>query len=280
MQVKVKFTLETDDNSQKSPAGKAVGKIKSQLGKYATKEKLIGEKIYLIEQDNPIYQQAMDVYYQNKGDVELTVLGYTVELNEKDELTAVAYSNIIPENYCEEYDDLGYEYQGCSNCEMRERSEDTFFVLPRGYIKRKQKDYGIAWLDDCHEAVLLPKLVQELKDAGINENHFLPVFSKKKSILGYVFDTSNILPKSSYEDPNYELNKTCSKCGAVTLNENEEIFIQHPKTITQEGLDQLQDINFTYEYYDGYRELIISPKVYSIIRKYVKDVSFMPVYLR
>ena len=241
---------------------------------------MIGEKIYLIEEGNPIYQQTMDVYYQYKGDVELTVLGYTVELNEEDELTAVAFSNIIPENYCEEYDDLGYEYQGCSNCEMRERSEDTFFVLPRGYIKRKQKDYGIAWLDDCHEVVLLPKLVQELKNAGLDESNFLPVFSKKKKIIGYVFDSKNILPKESYKDPNYELNKICDKCGSVTLSENEEIFIQHPKTITQEGLAQLQDINFTYEYYDGYRELIISPKVYSTIKKYVKDVSFMPVYLR
>jgi len=52
------------------------------------------------------------------------------------------------------------------------------------------------------------------------------------------------LPKNSYEDPNYELNKTCSKCGAVTLTENEEMFIQHAKTITQEGLSHLQDVSF------------------------------------
>ena len=52
-----------------------------------------------------------------------------------------------------------------------------------------------------------------------------------------------------------------------------------PKRITEEGKKNLKDVNKTYEFYDEYREIIISKKVAQIIKENVPYVKFYPVIL-
>ena len=49
--------------------------------------------------------------------------------------------------------------------------------------------------------------------------------------------------------------------------------------ITEEGIKNLKDVNKTYEFYDEYREIIISKKVAQIIKENVPYVKFYPVIL-
>ena len=42
----------------------------------------------------------------------------------------------------------------------------------------------------------------------------------------------------------------------------------------------LKDVNKTYEFYDRYREIIVSKKVAQVIRENVPDVEFYPVFKR
>lgn len=50
-----------------------------------------------------------------------------------------------------------------------------------------------------------------------------------------------------------------------------------PKIITEEGIRNLKDINKTYEFFDGYREIIISKKVAKIIKESVSYAKFYPI---
>ena len=40
----------------------------------------------------------------------------------------------------------------------------------------------------------------------------------------------------------------------------------------------MKDINLTYEFFDGYQEILISRKVAEVIKKNVPDAEFYPVF--
>ena len=80
--------------------------------------------------------------------------------------------------------------------------------------------------------MLLPKLVEKLKESGVDKKYFQPIISKSR-----------------------------------------------PKRITEEGINNLKDVNKTYEFYDEYREIIISKKVAQIIKENVPYAKFYPVIL-
>lgn len=41
---------------------------------------------------------------------------------------------------------------------------------------------------------------------------------------------------------------------------------------------KLKDVNLTYEFFDGYQEILISRKVAEVIKKNVPDAEFYPVF--
>ena len=133
------------------------------------------------------------------------------------------------------------------------------------------------WMEQ--ELLLLPKLVEKLKESGVDKKYFQPIISKSKKILGYTFITDNILPQKSYIDENYKFENQCEKCERINMTENENIFYFIPKRITEEGINNLKDVNKTYEFYDEYREIVINKKVAQIIKENVPYVKFYPVIL-
>ena len=84
---------------------------------------------------------------------------------------------------------------------------------------------------------------------------------------------------STYIDENYKFENQCEKCERINMTENENIFYFIPKRITEEGINNLKDVNKTYEFYDEYREIIISKKVAQIIKENVQYAKFYPVIL-
>ena len=69
------------------------------------------------------------------------------------------------------------------------------------------------------------------------------------------------------------------KCGRINMTENENIFYFIPKRITEEGINNLKDVNKTYEFYDEYREIVINKKVAQIIKENIPYAKFYPVIL-
>ena len=96
-------------------------------------------------------------------------------------------------------------------------------------------------MDGTGELLLLPKLVEKLKESGVDKKYFQPIISKSKKILGYTFITDNILPQKSYIDENYKFENQCEKCERINMTENENIFYFIPKRITEEGIKFMHD---------------------------------------
>ena len=192
---------------------------------------------------------------------------------------AKAFVLCFPEYYCEEYEDIENEYSECESCHSKEKTNSLFYAQSKGYIKKHENDYGFAGLDGTGELLLLPKLVEKLKESGVDKKYFQPIISKSKKILGYTFITDNILPQKSYIDENYKFENQCEKCERINMTENENIFYFIPKIITEEGIKKLKDVNKTYEFYDEYREIVINKKVAQIIKENVPYAKFYPVIL-
>lgn len=258
---------------------KIISRFLYRLKKYRTGNRFAGEYTYKINQDSELYKQIIEFYKSNRKDVEFICLGYDVEVLDEEFEKAKAFVLCFPEYYCEEYEDIENEYSECESCHSKEKTNSLFYAQPKGYIKKHENDYGFVGLDGTGELLLLPKLVEKLKKSGVDKKYFQPIISKSKKILGYTFITDNILPQKSYIDENYKFENQCEKCERINMTENENIFYFIPKRITEEGIKNLKDVNKTYEFYDEYREIIISKKVAQIIKENVPYAKFYPVIL-
>ena len=73
---------------------------------------------------------------------------------------------------------------------------------------------------------------------------------------------------------------TTTRTNYEKININKVFCVSGDKlTITEEGIKNLKDVNKTYEFYDEYREIIISKKVAQIIKENVPYAKFYPVIL-
>lgn len=267
----------TSDNISKETREK-LNILEKKLAKYKKKEQWIGDNIYLVDQDSELYEQVISFYKQEKKEIEFIRLSHTIKIDEEERDKAVAYIPWFPDYYCEEYEDISNEYKECSLCYAKEKEDNLFYVQPKGYIKKHKDDYGMAGFDGTGELLLLPKIVERLVEEGIDKKYFQPVLSKRKVIMGYIYVTKNILPKDSLIDPNYKLAGECPKCGNISMKEDEEQYYFQEKKMKKEVVERLEDVNYTYEFYDEYRETIVSKKVAGIIMKYVPYAEFIPVF--
>ena len=257
---------------------KQAWKILRKLKKYDTGEVLVANRIYAIDQEDDIYKQVCLICQKHNEDIEFKILRYDVFLTGEEERQALAFVLNLPDYYCEEYEDIDYEYIRCKQCEAEDRSPMDIYIQPTRYVKKMQSNAGMATVEGLQEILLSSELVNVLKNEGVGNEFFQPVFTKRKRIVGYVFATSNIMPKGSYIDENYEYEKTCELCGKISLKTNRQKFVVEPKYLKEDAISKMEHVNYSFEYYDGRREIIISPKVQSVIKKYVKEATFIPIF--
>ena len=278
MKIYIEFTFTYAEENVSWEIKKKVAQILYKLKKYRTGERWVFDFIYRLDQNTELYKKVAELYKQYPEEIEFSRLSYSIDLTREEKQTAAAFVPLFPKYFCEEYEDIENEYEECSACWVKRKDDKLFYVQPKGYIKSHQNDYGMAGLDGTGEVVLLPKLVKRLTEAGIDKKYFQPVLSKRKKVMGYIMVSKNILPQGFYEDPNYKLAGRCRHCGQVKMEEDEkEIWIRQ-KTISKEGREHVKDVNVSYEFFDDYRELIVSKKVEQIISKYVKYAEFLPVF--
>lgn len=195
--------------------------------------------------------------------------GFEIKITDEDRKRAVAFIPMFPEYYCEEYD----------FCYCKERTDEPFYVQPKGYIKNHFADYGMAGIDVAGGGILLlPNLINQMINEGVDKKFFQSVLNKRKKIMGYTYISKNILPKASMRDMSYKYLGECPLCGAVKLKKRKNEYYFLTKTINKDALEYLQDVNFTYEFYDEYREIVVSKKMENIISKYVEYAEFIPIF--
>lgn len=64
----------------------------------------------------------------------------------------------------------------------------------------------------------------------------------------------------------------------MNLSENGEYWFS-ARRMSKECIEYLKDVNYSYEFYDEYREIIVSKKIERIISKNVKGAVLEPIFL-
>lgn len=176
------------------------------------------------------------------------------------------------------YGDVGWdeiEKEVCTRCGLTEQFSD--FLAPKSSFK---KDYAI--LDTYHYGVSVKIRNSLIDNFDICESDFRPIRNKKGDIVFYqITPTHTMLPI----EPVYRIKKLkpCTKCGSIQYREkeykNKDGYLY--SYISQEGLDDLHDLNVTYERFDMHLpKWVVSRRVYEFLVKDYPRMNFEPIFLK
>lgn len=175
------------------------------------------------------------------------------------------------------YGDVGWdeiERYVCESCGLTEQYAD--FLAPKSTFK---KEFAI--LDTYHYGVSANIRKELIENFDVTNDDFRPCRNKTGDIVFYqITPCHTMLPlKSVNRTPAL---KPCKKCGSIQYREKEYRNENgYPYSyITQEVLDDLHDLNVTYEKYEMYLPYyVISRRVYDFLIERYPRMNFEPIFL-
>ena len=181
-------------------------------------------------------------------------------------------------NFVYIYDDmclLDFEVSPCALCGKAAGQKE--FLVPKGNCKKPcgilhSLDFGVS-----------PELRDELiARFDVTEADFRPIRTKRGEIVYYqITPQHTLLPISK---ANHWLpHRPCPKCGSQRFShhdyENDKGEFYH--YITQEALDEMHDINVTFERFDTHQPLVvISRRAYDFLVEKYPRTHYVPFFLQ
>ena len=170
------------------------------------------------------------------------------------------------------WDDI--ERYVCERCGLTEQYAD--FLAPKSTFK---KEFAI--LDTYHYGVSANVRKELIENFDVTEDDFRPCRNKSGDIVFYqITPVHTMLPLESVNRTRRL--KPCKKCGSIQYREKEyKNENGYPYSfITQEALDDLHDLNVTYEKYEMHLPYwVISRRVYDFLIERYPRMNFEPVFL-
>lgn len=284
MKVINEFTLTFQDNHPKieENISRELYQKRRMIRQYKTGVQIISYDIYEMDEKNPDFKEIVSFAQKFPKEIKLKIWSRRLEYEEKEIEEAVAFIPDFANYLCEEYEDFSLEYEECPYCYARLADKERIvYIMPKGIVKTKANEYGVLDVNVVSDRpMVLPKLYEKLVDEGIPEKFFRPAVSKRKKILAYELVSDNRIPVGTYEDGNYSYKFKCGVCGTAHYVIDVSQYNYVPKTLSEEGISFLKDVNITEASYCGCPQILVSKKFYDLIKKYVPTAKFLPVFLR
>lgn len=166
-----------------------------------------------------------------------------------------------------------YEYT-CEKCTCRDLISRMKIVINKdikcGQVKKVFKiGEGIEELYCVSEP-----LYNFLIENGVNAVDFSPVF-KGNQVKAYAFTPKKVCNIIS----NLYTYKKCKKCGKIYAEFNKKKRNQPEQLALCEQINFSQHDSFrTLCYYDGEQKVLVSPKLYYLIKEYIKSDEAIPIF--
>ena len=280
MKLDIEFTIGFEDPSKDYPwiIQRKLQGIKNKLKKYELKKMIGIDPIYKIDETNPIFLEAKQLMYDYQGDITLTIEWLYPVFSSVEMDKAVAYEPYFINRYCFDYDEeSNNEYENtCKLCESIDLKENLE-IQSKGI---KRNSYNTFTLEDNKSAFFITQLMYEyLVENAINPKYFKECYTKRKNIIAYRLYSDNVLDVNAFYDDSYSDSFICSNCGKLYKNlQVDETYIN--KYINENSLDNLEDINITYEYFSKNKKIIVSKKVYNLVKEKDPEAMFLPIYIK
>lgn len=176
------------------------------------------------------------------------------------------------------YGDVGWdeiERYVCEHCGLTEQYAD--YIAPKSTFK---KEFAI--LDTYHYGISANIRRELIENFDVTEEDFRPCRNKIGDIVFYqITPCHTMLPLKSVNRT--RALKPCKKCGSIQYREKEYKNKQgYPYSyITQEVLDDLHDLNVTYEKFEMFLPAwVVSRRVYDFLIKRYPRMNFEPIFLK
>ena len=164
----------------------------------------------------------------------------------------------------------------CTRCSHTIQIND--FLAPRPSCIKKDG----AILDFYHYGVREEIRNELIEKFDISEKDFRPCRNKKGEIVYY-----QLVPQHTLR-PIADINgwtslKPCSSCGRQQYRNNNKNSLDNDDIvyISKEALDDLHDLNVTFEMFEMYfHDLIVSKRVYEFFAQHYPRLLFDPVFLK
>ena len=193
--------------------------------------------------------------------------------NNLDEAVAFAIDFKDMIYHCDDSNFYDYVNISCEKCENHTQIHDI--ISTKSYCK---KEYGELLIGFGVSIEIKNDLIEKF---DIREEDFRAVRNKVDNVIYYqITPTHTMLPNSKTMDWHYE---PCSLCNSkkywrkVKFNEKKEEFYY----ISQEVLEDLHDINVSYERFSGWLPIyVVSRRVYEYFAEYYPRAKFSPMFLK
>ena len=167
------------------------------------------------------------------------------------------------------------EREVCSRCRYPEQFTD--FLAPKSDFKK-----GYAILGTYHYGINIETRNSLIENFDITEEDFRPIRNKTGDIVAYqITPRHTMLPIQSVN--RIRQLKPCRKCGSIQYREKEYKNKEgwNYSFITQEALDDLHDLNVTYEKFEMFLpEWVVSRRVYEFLTSKYPRMNFEPMFLK
>lgn len=279
MNLNIEFTIGFIDIAKEYPwiIQRKLHRIKTKLNKYTSGNNIGIDPIYTIEREDLLFLEAKKIESEHSDSIEIIIHNVYPEFTENEMNEAVAYEPYFINRYCIDYDEESNNEDGecCRECDTIEFRK-SIEIQPKKINKDK---YTTFVLEYNHGVFFVSPIMYEyLNENGIESSNFTSAHTKRKKCVAYRIYNEKLLGINEYKDKSYSESITCNNCGKTYKNlivEDEYI----DKYLSKEGLDKLEDVILTNEYFGDNRKVIVSKRVYKLIKEKDSKSLFLPIYL-
>ena len=278
MKIYLEFTIGFVDDSKEYPWNiqRILHKLKIMLSKYKSNKNIGIDPIYKIDEKNSIFLKVKNIQSEYSDSIKLIVYNLYPKFTEEEMNNAVAYEPYFINRYCFDYDEESNNESNtlCNNCGIVQFKENLE-IQPKKIQKNSYTTFTLEYNQNIF--FVSSKMYEYLIENGINITNFRPAYTKRKNIIAYRIYSESLLEINDFKDESYSNSIMCSNCGKLYKNLLiEDQYVN--KYINKDALENLKDVNLTYEYFGDNRKIIVSKKFYNLIKQKDTKALFLPIY--
>lgn len=280
------FIFRVERNRLKAKRKENVDALVEEMNMYKIKEEVFYdtyEYYYKMNTKNPLYQKLVKNVMEAPSRLDVFPMDIELSYTEEEMHNIVAYTpkRGYLENVEIREDSFYHPFEECEKCWSIGNPIKSWITPRTRGIKKLNKVprmYELQWDLDILEFVSLP-MYDYLRENGISDSNFLPVFTKNNDdALAYQLYWNDVLPKGAYQDDMWEQKQVCEECGMIKMVHKTRIYEYQNKFLDMNRVSQIHDVNRVCENYGGMPNIVISKRLHDLILKADPKASFWPVF--
>ena len=180
------------------------------------------------------------------------------------------------DKYSRKWCDVCHDYAGKKEPMLLKRSKTMEAE------RMEKKIYQTAGFAMGGEFLVSEGMYQYLLKNGVSRENFIPAYfgGRKKELACYQIKPVHVLPKGSIQYGNCKETPICPKCGNGRLVRETALEHYEGSYLDMTQIDFTKDFYESFEYVQGCKMTIVSPKIWKLLKEADKKIDAFPLFPR